>query len=221
MTRIPPLTPDQAGLTTKAMYKVAGRMFDQIPEPFTVVAYHPGLLRASGLHEMLADRASKVLPKNVREIAVYRTAWTVGCSWCVDFGTMLQRLDGLDTDRLEHIAEYATSDLYSDDEKAVIAYADAMTGDVANDVTDEQVADLERRFGRAGVVELTYQIGLENMRARMNSALGIHDQGFSTDACRVPWADERSADDAPGSAISAITPGSNATSPPKPSGSAK
>lgn len=125
---------------------------------------------------MLADRASKVLPKNVREIAVYRTAWTVGCSWCVDFGTMLQRLDGLDTDRLRHIAEYATSDLYSDDEKAAIAYADAMTGDVANDVTDEQVADLERRFGRAGVVELTYQIGLENMRARMNSALGIHDQ---------------------------------------------
>ncbi len=141
---------------------------------------------------MLADRASKVLPKNVREIAVYRTAWTVGCSWCVDFGTMLQRLDGLDTDRLRHIAEYATSDLYSDDEKAAIAYADAMTGDVANDVTDEQVADLERRFGRAGVVELTYQIGLENMRARMNSALGIHDQGFSTDACRVPWADEPS-----------------------------
>ncbi|MFD6893710.1 carboxymuconolactone decarboxylase family protein [Rhodococcus sp. NPDC060086] len=206
MTRIPPLTPDQAGLSTKAMYKVAGRMFDQIPEPFTVVAYHPGLLRASGLHEMLVDRASKVLPKNVREIAVYRTAWTVGCSWCVDFGTMLQRLDGLDTDRLEHIAEYATSDLYSDDERAAIAYADAMTGDVANDVTDEQVADLEQRFGRAGVVELTYQIALENMRARMNSALGIHDQGFSTDACRVPWAEAPAAGDTQDSTKSVITP---------------
>lgn len=58
-------------------------------------------------------------------------------------------------------------------------------------VTDEQVADLERRFGRAGVVELTYKIAHEDMRARMNSALGITDQGFSSgDACRVPWADE-------------------------------
>ena len=139
---------------------------------------------------MLAQRASTVLPAAVREIAVYRVAWTVGCSWCIDFGTMLQRLDGLDTERLAHIAEYETSDLYSDDEKAAIAYADAMTGDVATEVTDEQVADLERRFGPAGVVELTYQIALENMRARMNSALGIHDQGFSTDACRVPWATE-------------------------------
>ena len=56
-----------------------------------------------------------------------------------------------------------------------------MTGDPhgENGVTDEQVADLERRFGRAGVVELTYQIGLENMRARMYSALGITEQGGS------------------------------------------
>ena len=55
-------------------------------------------------------------------------------------------------------------------------------------VTDEQVADLRRRFGDAGVIELTYQIGVENMRARMNSALGIAEQGFSSGAaCRIPW----------------------------------
>ncbi|MEZ5149655.1 carboxymuconolactone decarboxylase family protein [Rhodococcus zopfii] len=188
MARIPVVTPAQAGPATKVAYKMAARMFGEVPEPFTVLAHHPGLMRSNAVHEMLAQRASKVLPKNVWEIAVYRTAWNIGCSWCVDFGTMLQRLDGLDTERLEHIAEYKTSDLYSDDERAAIEYADAMTGNVRDDVTDEQVADLERRFGPAGVVELTYQIALENMRARMNSALGIHDQGFSTDACRVPWA---------------------------------
>jgi hypothetical protein len=43
------------------------------------------------------------------------------------------------------------------------------------------------------VVELTYQIGVENMRARMNSALGITEQGFNSgDACRVPWITEPS-----------------------------
>lgn len=138
------------------------------------------------------QKASKVLPSNIRELAVYRVAWTVGCSWCVDFGTMLSRLDGLDIDKLKGIANYRDSPKYSEDERAAIAYADAMTGDPhgENGVTDEQVADLERRFGRAGVVELTYQIGLENMRARMYSALGITEQGFSTDSCRVPWAEE-------------------------------
>ena len=44
-----------------------------------------------------------------------------------------------------------------------------------------------------GVIELTYQVGVENMRARMYSALGITEQGFSSgDACRVPWATEES-----------------------------
>ncbi|MFD3810326.1 carboxymuconolactone decarboxylase family protein [Rhodococcus sp. NPDC058639] len=193
MPRIEPVTPDRAGLPTRATYAFAARRYGVVPEPFAVLAHHPALMRATGVHEMLVERASKVLPGNVRELAVYRAAWTLGCSWCVDFGTMLQRLDGLDTDRLAHIADYATSDLYSDDEKAAIAYADAITGDVATAVTDEQVADLERRFGAAGVVELTYQIALENMRGRMNSALGIQEQGFSTDACRVPWADDAAA----------------------------
>jgi hypothetical protein len=41
------------------------------------------------------------------------------------------------------------------------------------------------------VLELTYQVGVENMRARMYSALGITEQGFNSgDACRVPWATE-------------------------------
>lgn len=189
MPRIPAVTPDQAGPVAKVTYRIAARMYGQVPEPLAVALHHPGIARTSTVHEMLAQQASKRLPANIRDIAVYRTAWTIGCSWCVDFGTMEQRLAGLDTERLAHIADYATSPLYSDDERAAIAYADAMTGDVANAVTDEQVADLEARFGRDGLVELTYQIALENSRARMNSALGIHEQGFSTDACRVPWAD--------------------------------
>jgi hypothetical protein len=48
-----------------------------------------------------------------------------------------------------------------------------------------------RRFGAAGVAEPTYQIRVENMRARMNSALGITEQGFgSGEICRVPWTTE-------------------------------
>jgi len=124
----------------------------------------------------------------VRQLAVLWTARTIGCSWCVDFGSMLQRLDGLDMERLKDIDNYAVSTAFSDDERSAIAYADAMTTD-PHMVTDEQVDDLRARFGDAGVVELTYQIGLENMRARVNATLGITEQGFnSSDACRIPWA---------------------------------
>jgi AhpD family alkylhydroperoxidase len=189
-TRIEPLPPKRAGLLTRAMYRIAKRRYGQVPEPFTVTAHHRGLMIAGAMHETMLDRASKALPVSVRELAVFWTARTVGCSWCVDFGSMLQRLDGLDIARLKEIDNYATSTAFTDDERAAIAYADAMTTD-PHTVTDEQVADLRSRFGDAGVIELTYQIGVENMRARMNTALGITEQGFNSgDACRVPWASE-------------------------------
>lgn len=188
-TRIEPLPPQRTGLLIRAMYRIAKRRYGQVPEPFTVTAHHRGLMIAGAVHETMLDRASKTLPVSVRELAVLWTARTVGCSWCVDFGSMLQRLDGLDIQRLKQIDDYATSPAFTDDERAAIAYADAVTTD-PHAVTDEQVADLRARFGDAGVIELTYQIGVENMRARMNTALGITEQGFNSgDACRVPWAD--------------------------------
>jgi AhpD family alkylhydroperoxidase len=189
-TRIEPLSPKRANLLTRVMYRVARRRFGEVPEPFTVIAHHRRLLVANAVHESMLEKASRTLPASVRELAVFWAARTVGCTWCVDFGSMLQRLDGLDIERLKDIDNYATSPHYTDDERAAIAYADAMTTD-PHSVTDEQVVDLRRRFGDDGVIELTYQVGVENMRSRMYAALGITEQGFNSgDACRVPWADE-------------------------------
>ncbi|MGB3483169.1 MAG: carboxymuconolactone decarboxylase family protein [Mycobacterium sp.] len=186
-TRIPPLAPEKAPLLTRLLYRYAKRRFGEVPEPFAVYAHHRGLLIAGGIHEGALERASTTLPAAVRELAVYWTARQIGCSWCVDFGTMLMRLDGLDLARLQDIDNYTTSPSFSDDERAAIGYATAITTD-PHTVTDEQVADLRRRFGDKGVIELTYQIGVENMRARVNTALGITEQGFGAgEACRVPW----------------------------------
>jgi AhpD family alkylhydroperoxidase len=186
MPRIAPKKTTEAGTFLKLFYRFAGKKYGAVPEPMAVAAHHPGLLRANALHELMVLRASKKLPANVRELAVHRVATRIGCSWCVDFGTMLQKHEGLDIERLKKIDDYATSPAFSHQERLAIAYADAMSSDQVT-VTDEQVAELEREFGREGVIELTYQIALENSRARMNSALGIADQGFTSgDACRVP-----------------------------------
>ncbi|MBC3193190.1 carboxymuconolactone decarboxylase family protein [Pseudonocardia sp. C8] len=184
MPRIPAVPDAEAGVVGRLVYRLARRRFGSVPEPFAVARHHRKLFWAALVSELGWERAATVLPATVREIAVYRTATVVGCSWCVDFGTMLQRLSGLDVDRLAHIDEYATSPLFSPAERLAIAYADAMTAQPMT-VTDDQVAVLEREFGRAGLVELTQMIAVENMRARGNHALGITDQGFDA-ACAVP-----------------------------------
>ena len=186
MPRISGIATKDAGPLLRLMYRFARRRYGAVPEPMTVAAHHRKLLIASGRHELAVQKASKVLPANVRELAVYRVAQQLGCSWCVDFGTMLQRLEGLDIERLRQIDKYAGSPAYTRQERLAITYADAMTASPVT-VTDEQVAELRAEFGERGVIELTYQIALETMRARFNSALEITDQGFTSgDACAVP-----------------------------------
>ena len=132
------------------MYRYAKRRFGEVPEPFAVVgASHRGCWWPAPSTRRCWSAARRSCPSNVRELAVYWTARTVGCSWCVDFGAMLLRLDGLDVDRLKDIDDYATSPRYTDDERAAIAYADAMTTDPHN-VTDEQVADSAAPVRRRG-----------------------------------------------------------------------
>jgi AhpD family alkylhydroperoxidase len=183
MPRIPAVAESEAGTMGRLVYRYARRRFGAVPEPFAVLRHHGRLFWASLLAEAAYEWAPRVLPKRLHQLAVYRTATVVGCSWCVDFGAMLQRLDGLDVERLQHIDEYATSPLFDPTERLALAYADAMTAQPMT-VTDEQVAELEAALGRAGVVELTHAVALENMRGRSNHALGITDQGFDA-ACRV------------------------------------
>jgi AhpD family alkylhydroperoxidase len=182
MPRIPAVPESEAGFFGRLVYRYTRRRFGAVPEPFAVFRHHRRLFWAALVADGVQEWAPRVLPKRVRELAVYRTATVVGCSWCVDFGTMLQRLDGLDIERL-NLDEYATSPLYDRAERLAIAYADAMTAQPMT-VTDAQIAELEAELGRAGVVELTHAIALENMRGRANHALGITDQGFDA-ACRV------------------------------------
>lgn len=193
MPRIPALAPKDAGAVVKIGYRMARKRLGEVPEPFAVMAHHRKLFVAAARHELAIEKAMHAMPPAIIQLAVYRTAWTVGCSWCVDFGHMLQRMDGLDIDRLKEIASFEASDKYTEAEKEIIRYADAMTATPMT-VTDEQVASLVDAYGNDGVLELTYQIALENQRARMNHALDITDQGFgSGDSCRVPWLREEPA----------------------------
>ncbi len=193
MPRITPVNPKDAGPIIKIGYRMARKQLGEVPEPFAVLAHHRKLFVASARHELALQKAMSVVPESLIQLAVYRTAWTVGCSWCVDFGAMSQRLEGLDIDRLKEIGEFEASDKFTDAEREVIRYSDAMTS-TPMEVTDEQVASLLAAYGEAGMLELTYQISHENQRARMNHALGITDQGFSSgDSCRVPWATDEPA----------------------------
>lgn len=184
MPRIHAVPASEAGLFGRLVYRGARRYLGQVPEPAAVARHHRGVFRVTLVHEALVQRSLRVLPRSLADLVVFRVATVLGCSWCVDFGTMKMRLTGLDTARLAELDDYRTSLAFDDTERLALAFADAMTA-TPSSVTDEQVTELERVLGPDGVVELTYLVALENSRARFNNALGIVDQGFSA-TCAVP-----------------------------------
>jgi hypothetical protein len=74
--------------------------------------------------------------------------------------------------------------VFSDLERGVLEYTEAMTATPPT-ATDELAEALREEIGDAALVELTMMVAVENLRSRVNAALGLVSQGFS-ESCRVP-----------------------------------
>jgi alkylhydroperoxidase family enzyme len=94
----------------------------------------------------------------------------------------------LSEEKIAALPEYTDSPLFTDTEKVVLAYADAMTRTPV-EVPDALFSELRAKFNEAQLVELTATIAWENYRARFDHAFGIEAEGFSEGAyCALPVA---------------------------------
>lgn len=77
------------------------------------------------------------------------------------------------------IGAWRESDVFSERERAALAYAEAVTLS-ERDVDDELFAATREFFAEDELVELTAWITLENLYSKFNRAFRIEAQGFCT-----------------------------------------
>lgn len=75
-------------------------------------------------------------------------------------------------EELAAVPQFEASALFSERERAVLAYAEGMSRTPVR-VPDELFERLERDFDEEQIVELTASIALQNYRSRFDHALGI------------------------------------------------
>lgn len=147
----------------------------------------PLLLIATGWYEVSLLFSNRVDPR-LKELAVLKTAGMVSCEFCLDIGSVLVRTAGFSEQALHDLPVYADSNAYTDVEKLVLSFAEAMTatpavGDDLNRIREE----LLEHFTKGQVAELAAEIAWENQRARLNQALGVRPTGMSDGAaCALP-----------------------------------
>ena len=178
MARIP-LDTKTLSLPARLASWFSRRRLGKVADPLAAWSHHTGVLLTLLRLEMRVQRWRR-LDAGLQALAVMSSAARIGCAWCMDFGYWEFHHRGVDPRKLEEVARWRFSDVYSDLERLVLEYAEAMT-DTPPSVTDELVAQLREQLGDARLVELTSLVALENLRSRSNAALGLTSQGFKAE----------------------------------------
>jgi len=96
------------------------------------------------------------------------------------------RANGISAEQIANLNNYRSDVNFSELERLVLEYADAMTRTPVQ-VSDALFARLRERFDEAELVELTSAIAWENYRARFDHAFGIEGENFTEGAvCALP-----------------------------------
>lgn len=176
---------DLSGLKGRLYQAYSRRTFGQVVDGLYVYFHHPRVLSAVTRFESRVARWDALDP-DLKNLAQMAASAAIGCSWCMDFGYFMAHSSGQDEAKLREVPRWRGSDVFTDLDRRVLEYAEAVTA-TPPAVTDEMVAALLDDLGTAAVVELTQIVALENMRSRFNAAAGLASQGFS-DVCDLPLA---------------------------------
>ena len=174
-TRVPKA--EITGLYGALVKRFSKRLLGRVPEPLGVYWHNRAVLKTTmGIGAKSAKWDACDL--SLKSFAHMAVAAQIGCSWCLDFGYFHAFNEHLDLDKAREVPRWRESAVFTPLERAVLGYAEAMTLTPPT-VTDEMVAELLEQLGEAALVELTAYIGLANMNARGNVALGIESEGYA------------------------------------------
>ena len=174
-----PLDTDR-GLLGKFVTWYSRRTFGDVPDNALALLHNRPILWSVMKFEGKVAKWNRLDP-DLKTLAELASASMIGCSWCMDFGYYAAHSKGLDTSKLGEVPRWRESEVFTDVERRVMEYAEAMTA-TPPQVTDEMAEALRADLGEDGFVELTMMVAVENERSRFNSALGLTSQGFK-DQC--------------------------------------
>ena len=180
MPRLRQVSRSEADPSVLPMYNLLFGDRDPVAEPgtatgtpgdwWTVFALVPEIFDHSVRGFALYRSADRRLNPQLRELAQTRVGWTRQSRFVYSQHRKSCRSVGIDEEKIAAIDHWATADCFSELERAVLAYADALVfdgGRVADGVFDA----LKRHLSDEEILELTYITTMYEMHAVMSRAL--------------------------------------------------
>lgn len=167
-----------------AVVKVAARkMLGRVPDSARVMWHNRRVFTDLMGFNRKAEKWHE-LDENLAVLANMAAAATIGCSFCLDLNYFMAHHRGLDASKAREVPRWQESTVFTPLERHVMEYAAAMS-QTPPAVTDELSATLLSQLGAPALLELTARVGLMNISARGNIALGIRSEQFAA-SCGLP-----------------------------------
>ena len=123
--------------------------------------------------------AQSPLPKSTQELVALRASQINGCGWCIDLHTKEAAAAGETAVRINLVAAWRESTVFTEAEQAALALAEEGTrlADAARGVSDETWAKVRKHYDDDQVGALVCLVSIINATNRMSVI--IHAQGGS------------------------------------------
>lgn len=155
------------------------RTYGRVLDPGLLWGRSPWVFAAVALLYGALDRRSSPLPPALRSLVTVRVSQINHCTFCVDINSAILAKRGVPMEKIEALADWRSSSLFSPHERLALDYAEAMTLP-APGVGDDLRQRLKECWDEDGIVELTGLIAFQNLSSKFNAALDVPPQGFCT-----------------------------------------
>jgi len=171
MARVPLLEEKDHPELVESIARIKGARGGRLINIYRLMLHSPALANAwFDLNQ--AVRYGTEIDGQSRELAVIRVAILNDVEYVQRaHGPAYALKEGLTPEQVAAVANWRPSKLFSEPQRALLAYTDAMTRDI--DVPDDVFGDVRKYFSERQAVELTMLIGAYNMLTRFLKALQV------------------------------------------------
>ena len=136
-------------------------------------AYEKGKGALQALYGLGIYLSKSPVEKSLLNLIYYRVSQINGCAYCLDMHAKDLRAAGETEQRLYVLDAWRETPLYSDRERAALAWAEAVTKITNGHVPDEVYEEASKQFSEQELIDLTLAVTTINTYNRLNIAFAV------------------------------------------------
>jgi alkylhydroperoxidase family enzyme len=171
MARVPLIEEKEHAELSELITKIKGARGGRLINIYRLMLHSPAVANAwFDLNQ--AVRYGTEIDGQCRELAVIRVAILNSVEYVVHaHGPAYALKEGLTPAQVEALVDWSASNLFTDKQRALLAYTDAITRNI--DVPDAVFTEVRKHFSERQTVEVTMLISAYNMLTRFLKALKV------------------------------------------------